>query len=1841
MEITRRRLFGKSLFALITVVMMLSGPALSMTLPLAVTDAPILVGKTMYPASKVRSYVDQGDWPMYLHDAAHGGSTSSPVPVDNTTIWTVDLGTAIPTSPVVVNNTVLVATASGIAHALNASTGIEAWSSNLGSANPSTAAVWNGHVIFGTQSGDLVSLSLKNGSKQWSVNLGAAANTTPIASNGVVYTGTAAGKVWAYNITDHKELWNQSTAYSVRFSVGLSDKVLVASSGDTLEAFNASTGAPLWSNMTGGTDISGPMLSGSSDTPFGWLCYVSSNDGYLYAYNITNGYLRWKSPMSYARPLTPTKTGFLVLTSGLDRVQAFNYSNGNRYWNFTVGDSIVTPPSLGNGNLVVGTKTSLNVTPFSTLSAGPTLWAYAIKNLNSPALAYGRTFVSTTDGKIIAFGHRSLAVLDMVTPDPVSQTAPLMLKGHGTEAPSFVSYRWTSSIDGLIAEGPSKDTAIINSPLSLGTHTLSFQVQDDNWTWSEPVAGQVTVTTSSDWPMFRGNNLRNAATNSKVPTTNGTKWAVDLTADNQELTGSPIIVGNLAFIGTRDGVMHSVNLSNGEELWAFRTNSNIDSTPAYSNGFIFFGSGDSRIYCMDADPSDGADEGTPDPIGSAYDLVWSFDANGPVFSSLTVINNIVYFTTSAVGDVQHPNPGRLYALNADPDALVRELWHFSIPNNVPSYSSPLVYGNLVVFGANDNRVYAINRWSGKEAWNFTTGDSVWSSPAAANGLIYVGSNDWKVYAIYASNGSLAWFKATGDRVQSSPAVANNVVYAGSFDNTLYALNATTGAKLWTYDAKDSIWSSPAVSRDQVVFGSYNGNIHVVNTTTHALTWLRFVGRVTQSSPAISTDTILIGSTGGILYALGKAPDLSVEPKDVTFSLSTPQVGVPMTIKISVWNKGTVHGNGTIEIFDGTDLSVLIGTAHVELDPANSTTLSIPWVPSSAGLHNIVVNITNIKPHDSNPANNKVLKGVTVLAQTEGWRMFHKDAQHTGQSDLAAPNNNKLLWSYAFSGYIRASPVSADQLVFMGTSSGIYAMVEDPGQPTGYIYWSNTTIKNIEATPALINGVVYVASMDGNLYAIDAWNHQTLWTSSIFAGPSSPVVYNGTIYIGTTNGKLLAIGALNGTTLWEKTLGGQILGSPAVYSDKVVVVGNSNGAQSKISCFNLTTGKDRWTYTTGFDVVSSPTLDGAGFVYISDTNGTVYKFEAVPDFKDDGIPNSGSYDIIWAYPVGMPIQSTLALSSNNLYLTAGNTTILSLTTSGELNWKRVFTGDENKLLVSSPTISQNKIFVGGDRIYCLDRSSGLKVWSYDTGVTVKSSPAITLGKVFFASESGGVYAFANITLANPKAVITSPTNNAIFRNGEPISFDGSDSTDDGVILKYTWDFSDGNSATGMTVTHTFDSIGNYTIKLTVEDNEIQPLTNSTYITIQVKPNAPPSLSLPGLNILEADVNTNFNFTITYSDPNNDPPQYVQVSIDAVDYQMQQVFKDADDYQGGVRFYCSTKLPSGNFTYQFETSDGILKVSSSTGKGPKVWQTKDFVKDEIKVTMYFVGQGEVSIEPPTLPPKPPTGYMQKHSIWISTKDVNEWKWMILTINGTGRNLTDDVTYSSLNIFWYNGLNWTSIKTDRIDTNHPVFWINVTSDQTPSLGLFALMGQPAKTNLPPTDYNGPKSMSKNVKSKVTVQFSARDPENGYIYWNINWGDKTPSTGWINNTTANPTYTLFHTYAKKGTYKVIVQFSDDKRVQNASTISSVPSEHILSKTFDITVREEGSSEALIILVVIILVVLAVAFAVPIKGGKEDDEDEEKDDEPIKPTKDEEEVPKGKAKGKAKLPAGGAAEEE
>ncbi len=207
-------------------------------------------------------------------------------------------------------------------------------------------------------------------------------------------------------------------------------------------------------------------------------------------------------------------------------------------------------------------------------------------------------------------------------------------------------------------------------------------------------------------------------------------------------------------------------------------------------------------------------------------------------------------------------------------------------------------------------------------------------------------------------------------------------------------------------------------------------------------------------------------------------------------------------------------------------------------------------------------------------------------------------------------------------------------------------------------WKANTGGSIGSAPTVANGIVYINSSSGNMYAISAGTGEVLWNKPIgsYDFGNAPTVANGVVYMGGFDHKLYALDSETGATLWTAPTGGRIGSSPTL-ANGVIYIGSDDGT---LYAFDAATGKQLWSVPTGSFIRSSPAV----------ANGVVYV---------------GSDD-------------------NNLYAIKADT--------GAILWK-VLTGDKIR---SSPAIANGVVYVGSEdrKLYAFDAATGKLRWTFQRG-----------------------------------------------------------------------------------------------------------------------------------------------------------------------------------------------------------------------------------------------------------------------------------------------------------------------------------------------------------------------------------------------------------------------------------------------------------------------------------------------------------------------------------------------
>ena len=142
-------------------------------------------------------------------------------------------------------------------------------------------------------------------------------------------------------------------------------------------------------------------------------------------------------------------------------------------------------------------------------------------------------------------------------------------------------------------------------------------------------------------------------------------------------------------------------------------------------------------------------------------------------------------------------------------------------------------------------------------------------------------------------------------------------------------------------------------------------------------------------------------------------------------------------------------------------------------------------------------------------------------------------------------------------------------------------------------------------PAIDGDVIYAASSNGNIYAINIESGNTLWRTRLEDEITGGVGVGGDlVLVGTLNSSLIAMDADSGEIVWETAVSSEVLSAPAV-NNRVVV---AQAVDGKLSGHDAETGEQLWIYENTVPALSlrgtSSPLIIENFVLAAFGNGSV-------------------------------------------------------------------------------------------------------------------------------------------------------------------------------------------------------------------------------------------------------------------------------------------------------------------------------------------------------------------------------------------------------------------------------------------------------------------------------------------------------------------------------------------------------------------------------------------------------------------------------------------------------------
>ncbi|MCW4034413.1 MAG: PQQ-binding-like beta-propeller repeat protein, partial [Candidatus Bathyarchaeota archaeon] len=170
-------------------------------------------------------------------------------------------------------------------------------------------------------------------------------------------------------------------------------------------------------------------------------------------------------------------------------------------------------------------------------------------------------------------------------------------------------------------------------------------------------------------------------------------------------------------------------------------------------------------------------------------------------------------------------------------------------------------------------------------------------------------------------------------------------------------------------------------------------------------------------------------------------------------------------------------------------------------------------------------------------------------------------------------------------------------------------------------WVFTTGAGVISSPVVSEGKLYVNSNDRNVYCLDAYTGEPIWTfqtnePKMTTFGSTPAVVGNRVIIGPDDGNIYCLDADSGDEIWRLSVGtyrpaegslGQhnIRSSPVIYNNEIYVGSMHDG---KLYCVSMSGSVEWATEIAGGDPILGSAVTDGTYIYIMGWDANIYKLD---------------------------------------------------------------------------------------------------------------------------------------------------------------------------------------------------------------------------------------------------------------------------------------------------------------------------------------------------------------------------------------------------------------------------------------------------------------------------------------------------------------------------------------------------------------------------------------------------------------------------------------------------------
>jgi outer membrane protein assembly factor BamB len=246
------------------------------------------------------------------------------------------------------------------------------------------------------------------------------------------------------------------------------------------------------------------------------------------------------------------------------------------------------------------------------------------------------------------------------------------------------------------------------------------------------------------------------------------------------------------------------------------------------------------------------------------DATWRYDAGGPLTCEPAVSGELV-----VVGAVD----GSVHALEAATGNLRWRIQLQGIGASGAAAAGDLLYISVVKQPArSDGFAVALARSDGATVWKTRLKGSAEAPPVAGEDRVYACTFAFRrgsVHCLDASKGKRLWVLDLPDWITAAPAVVDDVIFVSCHDGALYKLDSPAGKTIWSTDTGAFIVAAPAVAEGLVYVGNHGGSFLAIDAGSGRIAWRFDAAGKVNTRAAVAGDCVLFGSWDGHVHALNR------------------------------------------------------------------------------------------------------------------------------------------------------------------------------------------------------------------------------------------------------------------------------------------------------------------------------------------------------------------------------------------------------------------------------------------------------------------------------------------------------------------------------------------------------------------------------------------------------------------------------------------------------------------------------------------------------------------------------------------------------------------------------------------------------------------------------------------------------------------------------------------------------------------------------------------------------------------------------------------------------------